>query len=122
MKIDEVMSLILAFGEDYENGSPTDINLSGAEIHAAIEQYGKEERERAHNAGFVEASRIYGSEIEHLRETIKEERKITATKLADKCQSDLDNYIAAHKLEWDKTNEAVRDTLEAVIEELRGGE
>ena len=38
---------------------------------------------------------------------------------ADKFQSDLDNYVAAHKLDWSEADEAVRYTLEMVIKELR---
>lgn len=58
--------------------------------------------------------------VKELTDMLKEERKLTATMFADKFQSDLDNYIAAHKLEWSESDEAVRDTLEIVIKELRG--
>ena len=134
MKIKEIMELIEAFGESYECGSPTDPILT--EIQETIEQAiseGPQMQRGTDNDGnpwfgsmlqCLHDERLHGEivelEIDRLLAEIKDARKRTATMFANKFQSDLDNYIAAHKLEWDKTNEAVRGVYESVIKELRG--
>jgi len=72
---------------DYETAHQLEPLFGKAEIETAVAA----ERERAHNSGFVEASRIHGAEIERLRarekacETMDHAQKVALVRALQEC-------------------------------------